>query len=531
MSMSAQTVRPACFFPLSLLLVLLFSAHAPTVHQQKPTEMSIPSPQEMEESLQAIANRAPVKRRDFNNICWKFIQQQEQLGLLSTLLEDNKEFGETVIIFSKRLGQAADSPSESATLIDHMYRHYVINTKGPIPLLSRDVKAADVDDHFDVFAEATAYAKILSVGVEPGAGGTSILVINGRKIPCPSWGVLPGKSAAYSLRQVGPVINKVRYGRADVIPSSVFDFNENARLHTLENAMILADFSHLAYLNPDFIQAQAEDWGYRHFEWIEDEKTDTQSFVVSKDNHIVVCFRGTGSGTDWITDAKLFKTNSSDNQGRVHSGFKSSLDAVWSRIERKINTFGDDKKIFFTGHSLGAALAQLAAYRQASTDARRIGGVYVFGSPRVGNQDYKAAYDKRLLSKTFLHINNKDLVPKVPPRILGYRHLGKLPRRFDLGHEISSHSEAELVGAREVDRIDQLDPQTQAAVRADLRDASESVAASTDFLRLDPNESPSFDYSTSFNSGLVDDHGMDQYLFKFACAIVDEEFKRISGKR
>lgn len=493
--------------------------------------MTTPNPVEVETSMTAAASGTGPKKKDFATICYHYLASENSSHLVMNLMASNKYLAETVILFGNRLRKTGGDEGETKRVVDQMYRHYVINTQGPIPTLDTDVLASDTDDHFDVFAEATEYAKLLSVGVAKAPDSTSLLLVNGQEIPCPSWGVLPGKSAAYSLRKVGPVINRARYGRDDVIPASVFDFDENADRLTLANAMVLADFSHLAYLNPDFIEQQLVQWGYHSFAWIEEGKTDTQSFIAAKDNHLVVCFRGTGSGRDWIVDAKLLKTSSVDGKGRVHRGFKSALDSVWDRITNTLSVFDDSKKVFFTGHSLGAALAQLAAYRQVITGPNPVAGVYVYGSPRVGNRDYKEAYDNLLSDKTFLHINNTDLVPQVPPRILGYRHVGKTPNRFDVGHNLSNPVAADPVIGEEVERIDQLSPELQDSIREDLRAANRSVEASTLFLKTRPQDFQAVSYSTTFETGKIDDHGMDQYLFKFGCAIVDGEFKRLSGRQ
>lgn len=523
--------RPHLQFGLSFFLLFSLTCCTPEEPPTKLTAMKTPNPVEMETSMNAVTSCAGLKKKDFTTICRQYLAGENSSQLVMNLMASNKYLAETVILFGNRLKEAGNDEQEAMRVIEQMYRHYVVNTQGPIPTNGTDILASDTEDQFDVFAEATEYAKSLSVGVSKAVDGTSLLIINGKEVPCPSWGILPGRSPAYSLRKVGPVINKARYGRDDVIPSSAFTFDENAGKLTLENAMTLADFSHLAYLNPGFIEQQLTQWGYHSFVWIEDEKSDTQSFVAAKDNHLVVCFRGTGSGRDWIVDAKILKTDSFDGKGRVHCGFKSALDSVWDRISSTMGTYSNDKEVFFTGHSLGAALAQLAAYRQAITGPNRVAGVYVYGSPRVGNRDFKAAYDGLLQDKTFLHINNTDLVPQVPPRILGYRHLGNTPNRFDIGHQLSNPVEAFLDDAGEVERIDELDPQLQATIRENLRAANRSVEASTLFLEARPQDLPSVSYSTTFETGRIDDHSMDQYLFKFGCAIVDGEFKRLSGGR
>ena len=73
-------------------------------------------------------------------------------------------------------------------------------------------------------------------------------------------------------------------------------------------------------------------------------------------------------------------------------------------------------KIWITGHSLGAALATLCAGRYG-----RAQGVYTFGSPRVGNENFKQHLDVEI----YRIVNNDDIVPRLPS--LGvYTHVGEL---------------------------------------------------------------------------------------------------------
>jgi len=441
---------------------------------------------------------------------------------------NNKYLAETVILFGKRLREVKDDDDETAWLIDGLYRHYVVNTKGPIPTYETDVTAADTEDALDVFEEATVYAKIINAGGSRATDGTSLLNINGKQIPCPSWGVLPGWSPAYSLRQVGPVINKVRYGRDDVIPSSLIGFAEDAAGFTLENALVLADFSQRAYLNSVFVESRLAGWGCGSFTRIEDEKSDSQSLVETKDGHAIVRFRGTGSGRDRITDLKLRKAGSTDGNGRVHRGFEGALDGVWGGIVSELEKLENNVRVFFIGHSPSATLAQLAAYRRATSHPDQVAGVYVYGSPRVGIGDIKRAYNDLLKGISYLFINNTDIAPKVPPRLLGYRHVGNLPNHFDEGHRLSTpEEEGSFEDFAEVERIEELPPELQVTVRRELEDAQHMVAATTEFLETGPEDLEPVSYATNFEAGLVDDHGMEQYPFKFGCAIVDGKFQRI----
>lgn len=70
-------------------------------------------------------------------------------------------------------------------------------------------------------------------------------------------------------------------------------------------------------------------------------------------------------------------------------GFDDGVNTVWDGVEgmhQKIKTLyeeeGKSRKLFITGHSLGGALATIAAARLAFVDNMNIAGMYTIGSPR-----------------------------------------------------------------------------------------------------------------------------------------------------
>ena len=77
------------------------------------------------------------------------------------------------------------------------------------------------------------------------------------------------------------------------------------------------------------------------------------------------------------------------------------------RLSKLYNTL----QVKTTGHSLGAAIANLAAmdFVRAGYDV----SLYNFGQPRVGNKAY-AVYTGALLSEQYRHTHYKDIVPHVP---------------------------------------------------------------------------------------------------------------------
>lgn len=482
--------------------------------------MPIPNQEDIQTSLAALENDPALSQNDFSNIVRAFAFHPEQSRFLLETNRHNAKLAETLLVFHQLLTEKTAQGEDLSQLTDRLFLHYIVNTDGPI-------QTAEGSDSLDVFEAATQYAEWLNVGVSKDANGESILHIDDKEVPCPAWGAQPGLSAAWTLRNVGPVINRARYGRDDVIPSTVFGFDENATLHTLENAMTLADLAHLAYFKPAYVEKQLKAWGYGTFRWLEDSETDTQAFVAGKGQHLVVCFRGTSSGTDAITDLKFFKTAAFGGRGKVHRGFNGALDSVWEKVRAAVDDLGKHQKLFICGHSLGAGLSLLAAHRFA-LEGYNVVQVYVYGSPRVGNREFKEAYNELLVDKTFLHINNKDVVTQVPLELLGFYHVGEPPRVFNNGHVISTASASKALEA-ESDEMDfyQLPKEKQEAIEQQMYEVQQSIYASTRFLRTNPAQMSFGSYETQFDAGAVDEHSMDQYLFKFACAILDGKWEVI----
>jgi triacylglycerol lipase len=136
----------------------------------------------------------------------------------------------------------------------------------------------------------------------------------------------------------------------------------------------------------------------------------------------------TFAGTDplkiqaWITD---FTVALEPNV--LHKGFADAVETVWPVIEAAIRNRGAaEQPLFFTGHSMGAALATLAAAR-ALQAGFRASAVYTFGGPRVGGQDFFNFYTPDLSDLTFRLVDGDDVVATVPPSLGGnFRHVGRL---------------------------------------------------------------------------------------------------------
>ena len=171
----------------------------------------------------------------------------------------------------------------------------------------------------------------------------------------------------------------------------------------------------------------------------------SQGIVVQHEDYVVAAFRGTDELIDWLDNVKASPTKGP--LGNVHSGFYNALLDIWVRqgmwdsIQQLRERGTDDsvetndkvwlnglkkpkRSLWLTGHSLGGAMATLAAAWLAE---RKIpfSGAYTFGQPRVGDDDFQVAFDTKLIKRFFRFQNNNDIVTRVPARLMGYEHVGR----------------------------------------------------------------------------------------------------------
>ena len=135
--------------------------------------------------------------------------------------------------------------------------------------------------------------------------------------------------------------------------------------------------------------------------------------MATADGYVVLGFRGTDSIATWLTDDQIIQLERPPYPGKVHRGFADALDGIWTKLKTMLLQTLDNRPLYVTGHSLGGALASLAAYRLAK-EGKPVRATYTFGSPRVGNLDFYSGYN--VVNYRFVH--NNDLVPHVPLEFL-----------------------------------------------------------------------------------------------------------------
>ncbi|WP_437813658.1 lipase family protein [Sorangium sp. So ce1078] len=213
---------------------------------------------------------------------------------------------------------------------------------------------------------------------------------------------------------------------------------------------------------------------------------DTSAVLVQSPGRklTILSFAGTQptNAINWLTDVSAGMEPFTSG-GRVHGGFHRAVRSMWPLLQDLLKAAlgqrpicsalassqqrflarcdatheptpavvttapesipGEDDEevrpaLYITGHSLGGALAALAAavvYAQADAqffdrkprDVRSwLRGVYTYGQPMVGDEMFARVMQQDLGKKVFRHVYDKDIVPRLPPRVMKkFEHFGQ----------------------------------------------------------------------------------------------------------
>lgn len=174
------------------------------------------------------------------------------------------------------------------------------------------------------------------------------------------------------------------------------------------------------------------------------EKGSTQAFFARHTELPVAVFSFRGTEPDRLEDiaADLRAWDITLDQqgdywskgwGEVHGGFYGAFDSLRVQFDQQLAQLeGSEDGIWVTGHSLGGALATLmTAYILEQKERGKdynLRGFYSFGSPRVGDEDFKHRFEA-LMAKYGVHVgrvrNDSDVVTHVPTGLFNdWRHVG-----------------------------------------------------------------------------------------------------------
>jgi triacylglycerol lipase len=203
-------------------------------------------------------------------------------------------------------------------------------------------------------------------------------------------------------------------------------------------AALMARLAQLAY-DGDFeppsinLPAGLAQLGFTSVQSFADPKTQGVAFLAESGELIALSFRGTKTERNWITDLTIdfLHPDGANEKLSVHRGFYEAFcqladSGLTKAIEAAKKKSSGRTPIYVTGHSLGGALAQIAA---AKFGDDQIAACYTFGSPRVGN----SYFDLWVKAPSYRVVNHADIVPQLPLPI-GYRHSGDpryLPEKIE----------------------------------------------------------------------------------------------------
>ncbi|MCC3775476.1 lipase family protein [Streptomyces sp. UNOB3_S3] len=233
------------------------------------------------------------------------------------------------------------------------------------------------------------------------------------------------------------------------VPSTV---DHRTRSYSLAHAYWLARASDLSYKDEATIEELARQWG---FDRVRHHRTrftppfpleDTQAFTMASDQMIITAFRGTEPAQirDWLSDAATPPWPGPAKTGYVHYGFAQALDSVFPSVRKAVEEFrSNGQSLWFTGHSLGGALAMLSGARLYLEDPRLLAdGVVTFGQPRTCDHLLAAACNKGFKQRLYRFVNNNDIVPQLPPEP-AFTHVDTV-RYIDSGGKI--HESTSFLG-------------------------------------------------------------------------------------
>lgn len=165
---------------------------------------------------------------------------------------------------------------------------------------------------------------------------------------------------------------------------------------------------------------------------------DLQAYVATEPGTVFVVFKGTDplSLKEWIADLETVHLGESDlcDGCSLHLGFALSEQNMHPTMDSLMMSAVADAsgspRVVIVGHSLGASIATIFAFRTRRDHPDLDVTLYTFGNPRVGNGAFADAFDALVTfpsgadgpTKAFRISHRHDIVPHVPPLEFGFKH-------------------------------------------------------------------------------------------------------------
>lgn len=209
---------------------------------------------------------------------------------------------------------------------------------------------------------------------------------------------------------------------------------------------LCAEFSRLAYTNDNIVtRGGLTNIGFSEIKWL--SVSNNQALIAwnSEEKLGIISFRGTEPDQvgDIAADLGISLIPHPDpTKGKIHEGFYQAFYCLQHEIETWMSEIEQNNskidKWLITGHSLGAAMATIAAsVLHFSKGSKHL---INFGSPRVGNVDFIQAINSVEHRR---YVNCCDVICRIPPTINGMGNYGHLPNEYYIGQKgVITHNPA-----------------------------------------------------------------------------------------
>ncbi|GMI56630.1 hypothetical protein ScalyP_jg7516 [Parmales sp. scaly parma] len=250
------------------------------------------------------------------------------------------------------------------------------------------------------------------------------------------------------------------------------------RLSAVDHEFFFGDSTDIFSGNADLTESlrcgfQGRTEKFTLLEWIDKKSTDTEAYIAQSEDKkkVVFSIRGSESLRDWTMNAQTWQTRWEPKVDGDSAGCCSCLDCllptngkpmvhlgfykIFLKLRKYVETTlvdlckaGDVEEVIFAGHSLGGAVATLCFSHfiqipfGLTLSVRKIKATLgTVGSPRVGDDVFvsKLLERKQALAtgnccEIIRVVNSKDVVPTIPARVQGYKHVGR-PVYFEISDD------------------------------------------------------------------------------------------------